>query len=156
MLGPIIDVLRPYLAAPWGYVIVGVATFLENPVGAAEGIVPGEPLVIIGGFYARIGDLWLPAVAGGRSWGGARRQRRVLEQGHRLRRGWCGHLGVGHSVLGYALGACYQRREKYLTPAGLGILFVLLLLVVGSKLLAARRRVGEDITHLEAERSEDR
>jgi len=67
-----------------------------------------------------------------------------------------GHLGVGHSVLGYVLGACYQRRQEFLTPAGLGILFVPLLLVVGSKLLAARRRVGEDITHLEAERSEDR
>lgn len=26
---------------------------------------PGETLGIIGGFYARIDDLWLPAVAGG-------------------------------------------------------------------------------------------
>jgi membrane protein DedA with SNARE-associated domain len=37
---------------------------LGNSVGAGV-IVPGETLGIIGGFYARIGDLWLPAVAGG-------------------------------------------------------------------------------------------
>lgn len=64
--------------------------------------------------------------------------------------------GVGHSVLGYALGASHQCWEKYLTSASLGILFVLLLLIGGSKLLAARRRVEEDIIDLEAERSEDR
>jgi membrane protein DedA with SNARE-associated domain len=62
VLDRIIEFLRPYLSVPWGYVIVGVATFLENSVGAGV-IVPGETLVILGGFYARVGDLWLPLVA---------------------------------------------------------------------------------------------
>jgi membrane protein DedA with SNARE-associated domain len=57
--------------------------------------------------------------------------------------------GVGHSVLGYALGASYQRWEKYATPLGLGILLVLLLLVGGSKLLAVRRRMKEELEELE-------
>ena len=61
MVDRIIEFLDPYLRAPWGYVIVGTATFLENSVGAGV-IVPGETLVIVGGFYARIGDLWLPMV----------------------------------------------------------------------------------------------
>jgi membrane protein DedA with SNARE-associated domain len=38
--------------------VVGAATLLENSVGAV--LVPGETLVIIGGFYAGDGDLWLP------------------------------------------------------------------------------------------------
>ena len=62
MLDRILDLLDPYLAAPWGYVIVGAATFLENSIGAGV-IVPGETLVIVGGFYARIGELWLPIVS---------------------------------------------------------------------------------------------
>jgi undecaprenyl-diphosphatase len=62
VLDRIVDLLRPYLEPPWGYAIVFAATFLENSVGAGV-IVPGETLVIIGGFYARIGDLWLPGVA---------------------------------------------------------------------------------------------
>src|SRR5207247_7175282 len=40
----------------------GAATFLENSVGAGV-IVPGETLVIIGGFYARLGELSLAWVA---------------------------------------------------------------------------------------------
>jgi undecaprenyl-diphosphatase len=59
VLDRIIDFLRPYLDAPWGYLIVGAATLLENSVGAGF-LVPGETLVIIGGFYAGDGDLWLP------------------------------------------------------------------------------------------------
>ena len=62
VLDRIIEFLRPYLEPPWGYAIVFAATFLENSVGAGV-IVPGETLVIIGGFYARIGELWLPGVA---------------------------------------------------------------------------------------------
>jgi len=62
MLDRIIDFLRPYMEAPWGYVIVGTAMLLENSVGAGV-IVPGETIVIIGGVYAGLGDLWLPAVA---------------------------------------------------------------------------------------------
>jgi membrane protein DedA with SNARE-associated domain len=62
MLDRIVEFLRDYLSAPWGYLIVGLATFLENSVGAGV-IVPGETLVILGGFYARVGDLSLPLVA---------------------------------------------------------------------------------------------
>ena len=62
MVDRIIEFLRPYLSAPWGYFIVGAATFLENSVGAGV-IVPGETLVIIGGFYARLGELSLAWVA---------------------------------------------------------------------------------------------
>jgi undecaprenyl-diphosphatase len=62
MLDRIIDALRPYLSAPWGYLIVGAATFLENSVGAGV-IVPGETIVILGGVYAGLGELSLPIVA---------------------------------------------------------------------------------------------
>ena len=62
MLQRIIDALRPYLSAPWGYVIVGTATFLENSVGAGV-IIPGETIVILGGVYAGLGELSLPLVA---------------------------------------------------------------------------------------------
>jgi len=51
--------------------------------------------------------------------------------------------GVGHSVLGYLLGASYERWKGYLTPAGLAVLAVLLLLIGGSKLLLARRKIEE-------------
>ena len=54
MIGRIIHFLEPYLSAPWGYLVVGLAVFLENSIGAGL-VVPGETLVIVGGFYARIG-----------------------------------------------------------------------------------------------------
>jgi undecaprenyl-diphosphatase len=57
----VVELLEPYLSPPWGYLIVGLATFLENSVGAGV-IVPGETLVIVGGFYARVGALSLPWV----------------------------------------------------------------------------------------------
>ncbi len=56
------EFLRPYLSPPWGYLVVGAATFLENSVGAGL-VVPGETLVIVGGFYASVGQLTLPWVA---------------------------------------------------------------------------------------------
>lgn len=64
MLERIIEILEPYLSAPWGYLVVGLATFLENSIGAGL-VVPGETLVILGGFYARIGDppLSLPLIS---------------------------------------------------------------------------------------------
>ena len=64
MLERIIHFLEPYLSAPWGYLVVGLATFLENSIGAGL-VVPGETLVILGGFYARIGDppLSLPLIS---------------------------------------------------------------------------------------------
>jgi membrane protein DedA with SNARE-associated domain len=212
VLDRIIDFLRPYMDPPWGYLIVFLATFLENSVGAGV-IVPGETLVIIGGFYARLGELWLPGVAivavvgavlGDNLgyWIGRRYGRGFLERhGRKLfvtperleaaesyyrRHGgktvflgrfipvvrsvgfivagvahmeWRRFIvydvagaviwGVGHSVLGYALGASYQRWERYATPLGLGILLVLLLLVGGSKLLAVRRRMKEELEGLE-------
>jgi len=212
VLDRIIDLLRPYMEPPWGYLIVFLATFLENSVGAGV-IVPGETLVIIGGFYARLGELWLPGVAivavvgailGDNLgyWIGRRYGRGFLErhgrklfvtperleaaEGYYRRHGgktvflgrfipvvrsvgfivagvahmdWRRFIvydvagaslwGIGHSVLGYALGASYQRWERYATPVGLAILAVLLLLIGGSKLLAARRRMREELEVLE-------
>jgi len=208
----IVEFLRPYLSVPWGYFIVGVATFLENSIGAGV-IVPGETLVIIGGFYARIGDLALPwvafaaclgAVVGdnggyliGRRYGRGlleRHGRKLLITPERLgkadayyeahggktiflgrfipvvrsvgcilagiahmdwRRFFVFDLsgavlwGIGHSVLGYAIGASYERWKGYLTPVGLGILAVLLVLIGVSKLIAARRSVAGELEELE-------
>ena len=212
MLDRIVDLLRPYMEPPWGYLIVFVATFLENSVGAGV-IVPGETLVIIGGFYARLGELWLPAVSfvavvgailGDNLgyWIGRRYGRGFLERhGRKLfvtperleaaedyyrRHGgktvflgrfipvvrsvgfivagvahmeWKRFIvydvagaiiwGVGHSALGYALGASYERWERYATPVGLAILAILLVLIGGSKLLAVRRRMKEEREALE-------
>jgi membrane protein DedA with SNARE-associated domain len=197
---------------PWGYLIVFVATFLENSVGAGV-IVPGETLVIIGGFYARLGELWLPGVAfvaivgavlgdNVGYWIGRRYGRGFLErhgrklfvtperleaaEGYYRRHGgktvflgrfipvvrsvgfivagvahmeWRRFIlydvagaviwGIGHSLLGYALGASYQRWEKYVTPIGIAILGILLLLIGGSKLLAVRRSMKEELEDIE-------
>ena len=212
MLDRIVDFLRPYMEPPWGYLIVFVATFLENSVGAGV-IVPGETLVIIGGFYARLGELWLPgvafvAIAGAvlgdnvGYWIGRRYGRGFLErhgrklfvtperleaaEGYYRRHGgktvflgrfipvvrsvgfivagvahmeWRRFIlydvagaviwGIGHSLLGYALGASYQRWEKYVTPIGIAILGILLLLIGGSKLLAVRRSMKEELEDIE-------
>jgi undecaprenyl-diphosphatase len=198
----IIDFLRPFMSAPWGYLIVGTATFLENSVGAGV-IVPGETVVILGGFYARVGDLLVPwvafaavlgAVLGdntgyliGRHYGRGlleRHGRRLLITPDRLERAdryyeahggktvflgrfvpvvrsvgcilagvahmhWrrfflydvAGALlwGIGHTLLGYFLGASYERWKKYLTPVGLAIGAVLLISIGVTKLLATRR-----------------
>ncbi len=215
MLDRIIEFLEPYLGVPWGYVIVGVATFLENSVGAGV-IVPGETLVIVGGFYARIGELWLPGVAMvaivgavlgdnlgywlGRRFGRGffeRHGRKVMVTPERLdtaERYYAEHggitvflgrfipilrsvgcitagisrmpwkrffvydlagavlWGVGHSTLGYALGASYQRWERYATPFGLTLLVVLLFAIGASKLLAARRKMKKDLEEIEVGR----
>jgi undecaprenyl-diphosphatase len=214
MLDRIIDFLRPYMEAPWGYVIVGTATFLENSVGAGM-IVPGETIVIIGGVYAGLGDLWLPAVAAvaivgavagdnvgywiGRRYGRGfleRHGRRLFVTPERLeaterfyqrhggktvflgrfipvvrsvgfivagvshmpwRRFFAWDLlgatiwGIGHTVIGYALGESYERLERYATPFGLGLLAVLVLLILGSKFLPARRKVREEFEQIEAD-----
>ncbi|HEY7755345.1 MAG TPA: DedA family protein [Actinomycetota bacterium] len=213
MLDRIIEFLEPYLGVPWGYVIVGLATFLENSIGAGV-IVPGETLVIVGGFYARIGELWLPgvmlvaivgAVLGDNLgyWIGRRYGRGFLERhGRKLfitperlvlaERYYERHGGktvffgrfipvvrsvgfilagvahmewkrffvydvagaviwaVGHSLLGYGLGASYERWERYATPFGLGLLVVLLFSIGASKFLAARRQVNEELEELES------
>jgi undecaprenyl-diphosphatase len=212
MLDRILDFLDPYLDVPWGYVIVGLATFLENSVGAGV-IVPGETLVIVGGFYARIGELWLPvvslvAVVGailgdnvgywiGRRFGRGfleRHGRKLLVTPERLEaaeRYYVSHggktiflgrfipvvrsvgfivagvahmdwkrflaydvagaliWGVGHSVVGYALGASYERWERYATPIGLALLAVLLFAIGASKFVAARRKVKEELHEIE-------
>jgi undecaprenyl-diphosphatase len=199
VLDRVIEFLRPYLSVPWGYVIVGVATFLENSVGAGV-VVPGETLVILGGFYARVGDLWLPlialvAVVGaivgdnvgywiGRRFGRGfvERHGRMLfiteERLERVEGYYASHggktvflgrfvpfvrsvgfivaglahmpwrrflvydvigaaiWGVGHTALGYLVGASYQDFAPYF---GLGVLVVLLLLI-GASTLARRRR----------------
>jgi membrane protein DedA with SNARE-associated domain len=214
VLDRIVEFFRQYLSAPWGYVIIGLATFLENSVGAGV-IVPGETLVILGGFYARIGNLSLPivmavVVAGavigdnvgyfiGRRFGRGfleRHGRKLFITPERLDKAdryYAAHggktvflgrfipvvrsvgfilsgvagmewrrffpydlagaviWGVGHSVLGYAIGASYDRWKGYLTPIGLAILAILILLIGGSKLLAARREVKGDIQELENE-----
>ncbi len=214
MLDRIVEFFRQYLSAPWGYVIIGMATFLENSVGAGV-IVPGETLVILGGFYARIGNLSLPivmavvvtgAVIGdnvgyfiGRRFGRGfleRHGRKLFITRERLEKAdryYAAHggktvflgrfipvvrsvgfilsgvagmewrrffpydvagaviWGVGHSVLGYAIGASYDRWKGYLTPIGLAILAVLILLIGGSKLLAARREVKGDLQEMENE-----
>ncbi|HSJ49968.1 MAG TPA: DedA family protein [Actinomycetota bacterium] len=206
MLDRILEFLDPYLGVPWGYVVVGAATLLENSVGAGV-IVPGETLVIVGGFYARIGELWLPAVSlvavtgaivGDNIgyWIGRRYGRGFLERhGSKLfvtperllaaERYYVSHggktvflgrfvpvvrsvgfivagaahmrwrrflvfdvagaviWGVGHTVLGYALGASYERWEGYATPVGLGLLGLLLFLVGASKFRARRRSMRE-------------
>ena len=212
VLNRIIDFLRPYLEAPWGYMIVGAATFLENSVGAGF-IVPGETLVIIGGFYAGKGDLWLPplilvvclcAITGdnvgyliGRRYGRGfleRHGKRLFVTPERLEmteRYYQGHggktvflgrfipvarsvgfivagvakmdwrrfivydvagaliWGSGHTLLGYLLGDNYEKIEKYLTPVGIGLGLVLVLLIGGSKLFAARRKVKEELEEIE-------
>lgn len=204
MLERIIHFLEPYLSAPWGYVVVGLATFLENSIGAGL-IVPGETLVILGGFYARIGEppLSLPlisatvvvlSVAGdnvgyliGRRYGRGFLVRvgpRVgltpeklasadrYYESHGGKTVFLGrfvpfvrsvgfilagaaHLpwrrfivydvagaaiwGIGHTVLGYAIGASYERWEGYLTPIGLGIGAVLVTLVLVQRWRGKRR-----------------
>ncbi len=208
MLDRIVEFLRAYLSAPWGYMVVGLATFLENSVGAGV-IVPGETLVILGGFYARLGELTLPllavvvcvgAVLGdnigfliGRRFGRGfveRHGRKLFVTSERLERAeryyaahggktvflgrfipvvrsvgfilagvarmpWRRFLmydvagavlwGTGHTLLGYAIGASYERWKGYLTPIGLAILVLLVALIGLSKLLAARRAVEEDL-----------
>jgi undecaprenyl-diphosphatase len=208
VLDRILEFLDPYLAAPWGYLVVFLATFLENSVGAGF-IVPGETLVIVGGFYARTGELqlWLVALVAvvgailgdnlgywlGRRYGRGffeRHGRKVLVTPERLSAAeryyglhggktvllgrfvpvvrsvgmiaagiahmpWRRFLaydvagaliwGIGHSVLGYALGASYERWERYATPVGLGLLIVLLFLIGASKLVAARRQLRRSL-----------
>jgi membrane protein DedA with SNARE-associated domain len=214
VLERILEFLDPYLAAPWGYIIVGVATFLENSVGAGV-IVPGETLVIVGGFYARRGELWLPlvtvvafvgAILGDNLgfWIGGRFGRGFLQRhGAKLfvtperlenaERYYARHGGktiflarfipvvrsvgfivagvarmewkrfivydiagaliwaVTHSVIGYALGASYERWQRYATPAGLALLLFLLFLIGASKLVAARRRIREELQRPDGE-----
>ena len=211
MVERLIEFLRPYLSAPWGYFIVGAATFLENSVGAGV-IVPGETLVIIGGFYARLGVLslaWVAvaacvgAVLGdnvgyfiGRRFGRGfleRHGRRLLITPERLERAdryyrshggktvflgrfipfvrsvgfilagvahmrWRRFLlydlagsvvwGIGNAVLGYLIGASYERWKGYLTPIGLGILVLLLAFILWTRWRGRRREARREAAEL--------
>jgi membrane protein DedA with SNARE-associated domain len=214
VLERIIDFLRPYLEAPWGYLVVGAATFLENSVGAGV-VVPGETIVILGGVYAGLHELSLPLVATVAVVGAVLGDNVGYWIGRRFGRGFLlrhggklfitperlgkaegfyaehggktvflgrfvpvvrslgfilagvAHMqwkrfvaydvagaliwGVGHSFLGYVLGASYERWERYATPVGLGLLVILLFLVGASKFRSARRKEGEDTEGLEAD-----
>ena len=214
MVDRIIEFLEPYLRAPWGYVIVATATFLENSIGAGV-IVPGETLVIVGGFYAKVGDLWFPAVAFVAAVGAILGDNLGYWIGRRFGRGWLERHGrkvfitadrletaeryyrqhggktiflgrfipvvrsvgfivagvskmewrrfllydvlgavlwaVGHTAIGYTLGASYQRFERYATPLGIGLLVLLLFVIGASKFLAARRRVSEELEEISEE-----
>ena len=211
MVDRIIEFLRPYLSAPWGYFIVGAATFLENSVGAGV-IVPGETLVIIGGFYARLGELsllWVAvaacvgAVLGdnvgyliGRRFGRGflnRHGHRLFITPERLERAdryyrthggktvflgrfipfvrsvgfilagvahmrWRRFLlydvagsvvwGIGNAVLGYLIGASYERWKGYLTPIGLGILVLLLGFILWTRWRGRRRDARREAADL--------
>jgi membrane protein DedA with SNARE-associated domain len=59
--------------------------------------------------------------------------------------------GVTHSFIGYALGASYERWARYSTPAGIAILAVLVLFIMGSKFLGARRSIDRELDRAEAE-----
>jgi len=219
MVDKIIEFLEPYLRAPWGYVIVATATFLENSVGAGV-IVPGETLVIVGGFYAKVGDLWVPAVAFVAAVGAILGDNLGYWIGRRFGRGWLERHGrkvlitpdrletaeryyrqhggktiffgrfipvvrsvgfivagvskmdwrrfflydvlgavlwaVGHTAIGYTLGASYQRFERYATPVGIGLLVLLLFVIGGSKFLSARRRVSEELEEISEELDDER
>jgi membrane-associated protein len=214
VLDRIIEFLRPYLEAPWGYLVVGAATFLENSVGAGV-IVPGETIVILGGVYAGLNELSLPfvatvAVVGAilgdnvGYWIGRRFGRGFLQRfGEKLfvtperlgkaERYYAEHggktvflgrfvpfvrsvgfvlagvahmqwkrfiaydvagaliWGVGHSFLGYVLGASYERWQRYATPVGLGLLVILLFLVGASKFRSGRRKEGENTEGLKTD-----
>jgi undecaprenyl-diphosphatase len=215
VLDRIVELLAPYLSAPLGYALVGAAAFLENSVGAGV-VVPGETLVILGGFYARLGRLELPwlmlvvcvaAIAGdnigfliGRRYGRGfldRHGRKLFVTPEHLRRAeryyevhggktvffgrfvpvlrsvgfmvagaarmpWRRFLaydvagavlwGVGHSTLGYLIGKSYERWKGYLTPAGLGVLILLILAIALANVLAARRRAGQDLAAFRPDR----
>lgn len=58
----VIDVVRPYFDT-WGYLIVLVFTLLENSAFLAL-LIPGDAVLLLAGFYAQRGALWLPGVIG--------------------------------------------------------------------------------------------
>jgi membrane-associated protein len=63
---------------------------------------------------------------------------------------------VGHTMIGYGLGASYQKLERYATPVGIGLLIVLLFVIGGSKILAARRKVSEELEEISEELEDER
>jgi len=55
--------------------------------------------------------------------------------------------GIGNALLGYLIGASYERWKGYVTPVGLGILVLLVAFILGTRWWvrrrAARRVVAE-------------
>ncbi len=211
MVHRIVEFIRP-LFADFGYPLVFLATFLEDSVAAGL-VVPGETIVILAGFYARVGGLSLPwvmlaallgAVLGdnvgyliGRRLGGRlsslrgakhlfTRERLVKAEDYYGRHGgktvffgrfvpvvrslgclvagasrmrWRPFIAydligatiwvAGHTLLGFLVGASYEKWKGKLTLAGVGVLGLLILLVLGSRWAAGRRR-GEDDADLRA------
>jgi membrane protein DedA with SNARE-associated domain len=214
----IVELLRPYLSAPWGYVIVSVGIFLENSIAVGL-IIPGETLIILAGFYARQGVLSLPvlivlvcvsAVLGDNTgyWIGRRFGRSFIERHGRkvrltparlsradayyerhggktvflgrfvpvIRSVSCLIAGVSgmtwdrflayeipsavlvqteHALLGYVLGAAYQRAGGYLRNVGLVGLVALFLLIGAGKLRKARETVEEELQEIHDELEEE-
>lgn len=205
MVERVVEFFRPYMVE-YGYVIVGVATLLENSLGAGL-VVPGETLVLIAAFYAAIGQLDPVVIAVVASAGavigdnvgyliGRRLGRGFLERHGRLLRltperlakadayyahhggktvflgrfipvlrsvvcvlAGVGHMrylrffafdaagaigwAVGHTLLGYVAGRSYEELEKFLGPAGLLALVILISLLAVSVWFRRRRRAAD-------------
>jgi hypothetical protein len=63
--------------------------------------------------------------------------------------------GIGNAVLGYLIGASYERWKGYLTPVGLGILVLLAAFILGTRWWGRRREAHREVAHREvAERPE--
>lgn len=204
MVERIVEFFSPYFSN-WGYLIVGAATLLENSVGLGI-VVPGETLVLVGGFYSspEVGSLSPAGIAAVAFAGGVvgdslgyligRRVGRAFlyRHGHRFllsperlqvaERYYSRHGGktvffgrfapvvrsvgpmlagvshmryprflawdalgsvlwaVGHTILGYFVGAQYERFKPYLDAGGLALLALLGLLVWGSVWWHRRRQ----------------
>jgi len=52
--------------------------------------------------------------------------------------------GIGNAVLGYVIGASYERWKGYLTPVGLGVLVVLLAFIFWTRWRGRRREARRD------------
>ena len=61
MIDRFVELIQP-LFESWGYLIVGGGAFFENSIGLGL-LVPGETLVLLGGFYAAEGSLRAVGVA---------------------------------------------------------------------------------------------
>jgi type VI protein secretion system component VasK len=56
--------------------------------------------------------------------------------------------GIGNAVLGYLIGASYERWKGYLTPIGLGILVLLLAFILWTRWRGRRREARREAAEL--------
>jgi membrane protein DedA with SNARE-associated domain len=56
--------------------------------------------------------------------------------------------GIGNAVLGYLIGASYERWKGYLTPIGLGILVLLLAFILWTRWRGRRRKARREAAEL--------